>query len=170
MPGNYQPRRFLSIYDFDIANPEIDLPALAPQLADARDAGRQRADRQLCAWPCRHEAGRMVSCSDRAPQLLSGRPVCHGRADDRRSGLHHRRFRGARCTISARSAAPSSGWAVSPVQGVCRSIPTGPDPLLFCEKQANAVNPVTEFCEYLVSRCIFSHGIMQGPSAPAVAA
>jgi len=33
------PWRFMSIYDFDYATPEIDLPALGPLLADARDAG-----------------------------------------------------------------------------------------------------------------------------------
>ncbi len=35
----FQPHRFLSVYDFDFATPEIDLPALGPLLAEARDAG-----------------------------------------------------------------------------------------------------------------------------------
>lgn len=39
-----QPWRFLSVYDFDLATPEIDLPALAPLLAEARDAGLVAAD------------------------------------------------------------------------------------------------------------------------------
>lgn len=39
MPDIPQPWRFLSVYEFDYAAPEIDLPALAPLLADARDAG-----------------------------------------------------------------------------------------------------------------------------------
>src|SRR5689334_1648411 len=34
-----QPWRFLSVYDFDLPNPAIDLPALGPLIADARDAG-----------------------------------------------------------------------------------------------------------------------------------
>ena len=34
-----QPWRFMSVYDFDYPAPEIDLPALAPLLAEARDAG-----------------------------------------------------------------------------------------------------------------------------------
>lgn len=34
-----QPWRFVSIYDFDLPNPEIDVPALGPLIADARDAG-----------------------------------------------------------------------------------------------------------------------------------
>jgi hypothetical protein len=39
MPDIPQPWRFMSLYQFDYANPEIDLPALGPLLADARDAG-----------------------------------------------------------------------------------------------------------------------------------
>jgi hypothetical protein len=33
-----QPWRFLSIYDFDLPSPAIDIPALGPLIADARDA------------------------------------------------------------------------------------------------------------------------------------
>ncbi len=39
MPDIPQPWRFLSVYDFDLPAPEIDLPALGPLLATARDAG-----------------------------------------------------------------------------------------------------------------------------------
>ena len=39
MPDIAQPWRFLSVYDFDYPTPEIDLPALGPLLAEARDAG-----------------------------------------------------------------------------------------------------------------------------------
>lgn len=39
MPDIPQPWRFLSVYEHDTATPEIDLPALAPLLAQARDAG-----------------------------------------------------------------------------------------------------------------------------------
>jgi hypothetical protein len=39
MPDIPQPWRFMSVYDFDLAHPEIDLPALGPLLAEARDAG-----------------------------------------------------------------------------------------------------------------------------------
>jgi hypothetical protein len=35
----FEPHRFLSVYDFDYKSPEIDLPALGPLLAEARDAG-----------------------------------------------------------------------------------------------------------------------------------
>jgi hypothetical protein len=39
MPGNFQPWKFLSVYDFDSLDAAIDLPALAPLLAEARDLG-----------------------------------------------------------------------------------------------------------------------------------
>jgi hypothetical protein len=39
MPDIPQPWRYMSVYDFDYASPEIDLPALGPLLAGARDAG-----------------------------------------------------------------------------------------------------------------------------------
>jgi hypothetical protein len=39
-----QPWRFLSVYDFDLGHPAIDIPALGPLIADARDAGLTAAD------------------------------------------------------------------------------------------------------------------------------
>lgn len=39
MPDIPQPWRFLSVYDCDLPSPEIDLFALAPLIAEARDAG-----------------------------------------------------------------------------------------------------------------------------------
>jgi hypothetical protein len=39
MPDIPQPWRFLSVYDFDLPDPAIDVPALGPLLAEARDAG-----------------------------------------------------------------------------------------------------------------------------------
>jgi hypothetical protein len=39
MPDIPQPWRHLSVYDFDLPNPAIDIPALGPLIADARDAG-----------------------------------------------------------------------------------------------------------------------------------
>lgn len=39
MPDIPQPWAFLSVYDFDLPMPKIDLPALGPLVAEARDAG-----------------------------------------------------------------------------------------------------------------------------------
>ncbi|HET8711744.1 MAG TPA: hypothetical protein VFM32_10225 [Spongiibacteraceae bacterium] len=39
MPDIAQPWRYVSVYDFDFKSPEIDIPALGPLIADARDAG-----------------------------------------------------------------------------------------------------------------------------------
>ena len=39
MPDIPQPWRYMSVYDFDLTQPEIDLPALGPLLANIRDSG-----------------------------------------------------------------------------------------------------------------------------------
>lgn len=39
MGDTYQPWRYMSVYDFDLPDPAIDLPALGPLIAQARDAG-----------------------------------------------------------------------------------------------------------------------------------
>ncbi len=39
-----QPWRYLSIYDFDLPSPDIDIPALGPLIAIARDAGLMADD------------------------------------------------------------------------------------------------------------------------------
>lgn len=44
MPDILQPWRYMTLYDFDTATPEIDLPALAPLLANVRDQGLIAAD------------------------------------------------------------------------------------------------------------------------------
>ena len=39
IPDQAQPWRYLSVYDFDLPDPAIDIPALGPLIGDARDAG-----------------------------------------------------------------------------------------------------------------------------------
>ena len=39
MPDIAQPWRYLSVYDFDLPDPTIDVPALGPLVAEARDQG-----------------------------------------------------------------------------------------------------------------------------------
>ncbi|TVV76748.1 hypothetical protein [Sphingomonas solaris] len=38
-PDAPQPWRYMSVYEFDLPDPKIDVPALGPLIADARDAG-----------------------------------------------------------------------------------------------------------------------------------
>jgi len=44
MPDILQPWRYMTVYDFDLPSPEIDLPALGPLLAEARDRNMIAAD------------------------------------------------------------------------------------------------------------------------------
>jgi hypothetical protein len=39
IPDQAQPWRYMSVYDFDLPTPVIDVPALGPLIADAREAG-----------------------------------------------------------------------------------------------------------------------------------
>lgn len=39
MPDIPQPWQFVSVYDFDLPDPSIDIPALGPLIAEARDSG-----------------------------------------------------------------------------------------------------------------------------------
>ena len=39
MPAIPQPWRYVTIYDFELESPEIDIPSIAPLFADLRDAG-----------------------------------------------------------------------------------------------------------------------------------
>lgn len=50
MPDIAQPWRFASIYDFDLSSPAIDIPALGPLLANARDMGLIAQDGTERIW------------------------------------------------------------------------------------------------------------------------
>src|SRR3546814_5923698 len=47
MPDIPQPWRYMSLYEFDLPNAAIDLPALGPLLADARDARSEEHTSEL---------------------------------------------------------------------------------------------------------------------------
>jgi hypothetical protein len=50
MPDIAQPWQFASVYDFELERPEIDIPALGPLLAEARDLELIRSDGTECIW------------------------------------------------------------------------------------------------------------------------
>lgn len=72
MPGCAQPWRYATKYDFRLASPEIDLPALAPLLADMRDAGLVAADGAERTY-----AYRMYHEWKYSSNLVAGRPLSH---------------------------------------------------------------------------------------------
>ena len=84
---HYQPWRFLSVYDFDYPAPEIDLPALAPLLAEARDAGLVADDSAERIYSYRLFGDWKVSPNWQHDQPLSGVSIllgnyCAGRYDE----------------------------------------------------------------------------------------
>jgi hypothetical protein len=67
-----QPWRFLSVYDFDLRNPEIDIPALGPLIADARDAGLVADDETERLYTYRLYSDWKASPNWRQSEPLSG--------------------------------------------------------------------------------------------------
>lgn len=67
-----QPWRFLSVYDFDLPDPSIDLPALGPLIAAARDAGLVADDETERLYTYRLYADWKGSPNWRRSEPLSG--------------------------------------------------------------------------------------------------
>jgi hypothetical protein len=74
----FQPHRFLSVYDFDYTTPEIDLPALGPLLADARDAWLITPDDSERIYTYRLYGDWKVSPNWQRDQPLSGLSILIG--------------------------------------------------------------------------------------------
>lgn len=72
MPDIPQPWRFLSVYDFELSSPEIDIPALGPLVAEARDAGVIAGDEAERLYTYRMFADWKVSPNWRREEPLSG--------------------------------------------------------------------------------------------------
>ncbi len=72
MPDIPQPWRFLSVYDFDLPNPAIDVPALGPLIAAARDAGLIAEDETERIYTYRLYSDWKASPNWRQSEPLSG--------------------------------------------------------------------------------------------------
>jgi hypothetical protein len=73
-----QPWRFLSVYDFDLPDPAIDIPALGPLVAAARDAGLVAADETERLYTYRLFADWKGSPNWRREEPLSGVSIILG--------------------------------------------------------------------------------------------
>ncbi len=78
MPDIPQPWRYMSVYDFDTATPDIDLPALAPLLANVRDAGWVAADTTERLYTYKLFGDWKSSPNYQADQALSGMSILFG--------------------------------------------------------------------------------------------
>lgn len=65
MPDIAQPWQFATVYDFELSRPEIDIPALGPLLADARDLALVRADATERIWSYQMYSGWRYSANRR---------------------------------------------------------------------------------------------------------
>lgn len=73
-----QPWRYLSIYDFDLPDPAIDVPALGPLIAEARDAGMIADDQTERLYTYRLYSDWKASPNWQPDQPLSGVSVILG--------------------------------------------------------------------------------------------
>lgn len=78
MPDIPQPWRYLSIYDFDLPDPAIDVPALGPLIAAARDAGMIADDQTERLYTYRLFSDWKASPNWQPDQPLSGVSVILG--------------------------------------------------------------------------------------------
>jgi len=72
MPDIAQPWRFMSVYDFDLPAPSIDIPALGPKVAEARDAGLIQDDDTERLYTYRLYSGWKGSANWRKSEPFSG--------------------------------------------------------------------------------------------------
>jgi len=73
-----QPWRFLSVYDFDLPDPAIDIPALGPLIAEARDSGLVADDEAERLYTYRLFGGWKGSPNWRRDEPLSGVSIILG--------------------------------------------------------------------------------------------
>lgn len=78
MPDIPQPWRFLSVYDFDLPDPAIDVPALGPVIAERRDAGFISDDGTERLYTYRMFSDWKYSPNHQAEQPFSGVSVILG--------------------------------------------------------------------------------------------
>ncbi|WP_317929596.1 hypothetical protein [Halioxenophilus sp. WMMB6] len=78
MPDIPQPWRYMTVYDFDTNTPEIDLPALAPLLANVRDQGLIATDTAERIYTYKLLGDWKYSPNYQAEQPLSGMSLILG--------------------------------------------------------------------------------------------
>jgi hypothetical protein len=78
MPDISQPWRFVSVYDFDLPDPAIDIPALGPLVAEARDAGMIADDETERLYTYRLYSDWKVSPNWRRSEPFSGVSIILG--------------------------------------------------------------------------------------------
>lgn len=85
-----QPWQFLSVYDFDLPDPAIDVPALGPLIAEARDAGLVAADEteRLYTYRLLHEWRGSANWQQSEP--LSGVSIILGNYIPGREAEYHK--------------------------------------------------------------------------------
>lgn len=90
MPDILQPWRFMSVYDFDLPSPEIDIPALGPLIAAARDNGLITDDETERLYTYRMYSDWKASPNWRQDEPLSGVSIILGNYVAGRAREYHK--------------------------------------------------------------------------------
>jgi len=90
MPDIAQPWRFASVYDFDLPSPEIDIPALGPLIAEARDTGMIADDETERLYTYRMYSDWIGSPNWQQDQPFSGISVILGNYVAGRAAEYHK--------------------------------------------------------------------------------
>ena len=90
MPDIHQPWRFVSVYDFDLPTPEIDIPALGPLIAEVRDAGLVAQDETERLYSYRLYSDWKASPNWQPDQPFSGLSIILGNYVAGRGAEYHK--------------------------------------------------------------------------------
>lgn len=85
-----QPWRFMSVYDLDLPSPQIDLPALGPLIAEARDAGMVLEDDTERLYSYRMYSDWQASPNWQKDRPLSGVSIILGNYVAGRAAEYHK--------------------------------------------------------------------------------
>ena len=90
MPDIHQPWRFVTVYDFDLPTPEIDIPALGPLIAEVRDVGLVEQDETERLYSYRLYSDWKASPNWQPDQPFSGLSIILGNYVAGRGAEYHK--------------------------------------------------------------------------------
>ena len=166
MPDIPQPWRFLSVYDFDLPDPEIDLPALGPLLAEARDSGLTADDETERLYSYAMYSDWKGSDNWRRGEPLSGVSIILANFIPGREAEYHKWYDEVHSVEVTN--VPATSWCCAPSRAT-----TWPSPSAISAPAQWAAAPAASPCSRAPrrarrrARCIISRRSAVPPSGPA---
>lgn len=138
MPDIPQPWRYMSIYDFDLSDPSVDVPALGPLIAEARDAGLIADDETEKLYTYRLYSDWRTSPNHRPTEPFSGVSIILGNYVPGRRAEYQKWYDEVHCgeVINVPGHVAMKRGELSPVQIEPRHYCPG-DQLILCAQQTD---------------------------------